>query len=185
MLVGCTGGQSGTETPAPRDDAGTPPIDDGGPIRITHVVVPCACSLASRNALLRVTLIEIDRCRVRGRVEEVLAVAPDLELELEIGGLLEAARDPGCGEPPDLGAGEQALLVYAPPTDEGFEGTALVATWGSEHVFGMQAEQAVVLPQAERARLLDAEACSAWFVEQTPASEEAMAEPPPSACGAE
>jgi hypothetical protein len=180
VLAGCTGGQSGTETPSPQPDGGRPPPDDGGPIGITSVDEHCACSLAQRNALLRVTLIELETCRVRARVEEVLAVAPDVALELAAGDQLDVARDAGCGQAPDLGPGDAALLVYAPAPDER-ESTALVATWGSEHVFGMQGERAVVLPQRERDRLLQSEACSAWFAEQPAA--DSLAEPAaPGAC---
>jgi hypothetical protein len=182
VLAGCTGGQSGTETPAPHDGGGTRmPGDADGPIGITSAGEHCACSLAQRNALLRVTLVELETCRVRARVEEVLAVASGLDLELGPGTQLDVARDAGCGQAPDLGAGDLALLVYAPAQDER-ESTALVATWGSEHVFGMQGANAVLLPQRERERLLESEACSAWF-DQQPAAD-SMAEPAtePSAC---
>jgi hypothetical protein len=177
VLVACTGGQSGTETPTPRDDAGPSAAGEGGgPIGITSTGEHCACSLSQRNALLRATLIELERCRVRARVEEVLAVAPGLALQIAEGDELDAARDVGCGQPPDLGPGDAALLVYAPGPDEGGS-TALVATWGSEHVFGMQGAQSVVLPQRERERLLESEACSEWFAGQEPPAADSMAEP--------
>jgi hypothetical protein len=182
VLAGCTGGQSGTETPSPHPEGGTRlPGDADGPIEITSVGEPCACSLAQRNALLRVTLVELDPCRVRARVEQVLAVASGLDLELAPGAQLDVAREAGCGQAPDLRPGDAALLVYAPAPDER-ESTALVATWGSEHVFGMQGEHTVVLPQRERDRLLESEACSAWFAEQPAA--DSMAEPvaAPDAC---
>lgn len=166
-LLGCTGGQSGTETPSPHDGGSLPFPEDGGPINVLQAP-PCACALAGRNALLRATLLELEPCRVRARVDEVLATATALELELELesGAELDVARVTGCGDELALEPGDPVLLVYAPAPEQNGVSSTLVATWGEQHVFGTEGGDAVALPEGERDRLLEAQACSAWFDEQ-------------------
>jgi hypothetical protein len=165
-LLGCTGGQSGTETPSPRDGGSLPFPDDGGPINVLHAP-PCACALADRSALLRATLLELGPCRVRARVDEVLATASALELELEAGEELDVARVTACGEELAVEPGDPVLLVYAPAQAQDGVSSTLVATWGEQHVFGTEGGDAIALPQGERDRLLEAQACSAWFDART------------------
>jgi hypothetical protein len=165
MLLGCTGGQSGTETPAPHD-AGPGPSDDGGPINVFNAA-PCACALADHAALLRATLLEVDACRVRARVEQVLDSTPGLELALSPGDELDVVRATGCGDELAVEPGDLVLLVYAPEHEDRSVSTALVATWGSEHVFGTEGGNSIALPETERNRLLEPQACTAWFDQQT------------------
>jgi hypothetical protein len=173
-LLGCTGGQSGTETPSPRDGGPQPFANDSGPINVFGAP-PCACALADPAALLRATLLEIDPCRVRARVEQVLDKAPGLELALTAGAELDVVRATGCGDELAVEAGDLVLLVYAPAPEDGGISTALVATWGSEHVFGMEGDDTISLPESERDRLLDPQACAAWFDQQTADAEDASA----------
>jgi hypothetical protein len=161
-LLGCAGGQSGTETPSPAPDGGELPREDGGPFEVLRAP-PCACALAERAVLLRATLLEIDACRVRARVEEVLDGARGLALDVRRGAELDVARVTGCGAELAVEPGELVLLVFAPGQADGTPSRAQVATWGGEHLFGSEADAAVALPGSERARLLELEACSAWF----------------------
>ena len=160
----CTGGQSGTETPSPRREG------DAGDTQITNLAPgPCACTLTPRSVLLRAELIELDDCRVRARAQEVLGISEALDLELEPGDELEARRvnGRGCGNGLVLAPGDPILFVYSPPDPAlGQEGSALVATWGSEHVFGMDEDRTIALPEDERDRLLENAACSSWFKAQ-------------------
>jgi hypothetical protein len=158
------------------------PRDDGGPINILTQAAPCPCALADRSALLRATLIDIDACRVRARVDEVLASAPELDVELEAGAELEAARVLGCGQEPELSADDPVLLVFAPAQD-GAPAAALLATWGSEHVFGTEDGGAIALPERERERLLQAEACNDWFGEPEAEADARMSAPAEPQCG--
>jgi hypothetical protein len=161
VLSGCTGGQSGTETPSPEPED----LADAGSIT-TLAAGPCACALAPRSALLRAELLELETCRVRAQVQEVLGVSDALELMLEPGTELEARRADasGCGNGLALAPGDPILLVYSPADQEpGSENSALVATWGREHVFGMNDDQPIALPERERDRLLESGACASWF----------------------
>lgn len=165
----CVGGQSGTETPAPVAGRGEPPMPDrpDAEVQITSTT-PCPCSLADGSALLRVRLLAIDACQVRARVAEVLAVAPGLTLGFEVGDELEATRKraPGCGSGLGLVAGDEALLAYAPSPDAGATGgEALVATWGSRHIFSTHEGAELALPADQRDRLIDPPACASWFDE--------------------
>jgi hypothetical protein len=162
-VLGCTGGQSGTETPAPHDDGGLR-FEDGGPFDVLQAP-SCACTLADRSALLRAILIELEPCRVRARVEEQLATAPELDLELATGTEVDVARVTGCGEDLPVEPGDPVLLVFAPQQGDDSASSALVATWGNQHVFGDEIG-AIAVPEAERNRLLEAESCSAWFEQQ-------------------
>ena len=70
-------GMGAPEPPGPDVDG------SDGAVMINAVVEPCACALADRDALLRVTLLELDDCQVRARVDEVLSVAPQVTLDVD------------------------------------------------------------------------------------------------------
>jgi hypothetical protein len=134
VLAGCTGGQSGTETPHPNmPDAQVPPDihdnargpDSGGALPPTkavdtnQAVVACACTASSEHAvLLRATLQFYDLCMARARVDEVLSPAQAAVMPGDVvGGTLPGFGK--CGRGIDFSVGDSVLLVYTRGTQDG------------------------------------------------------------------
>ncbi len=227
LTLGCTGGQSGTETPAPRagsggsggspvitiqggGEGGSDAAGSGGAAGSMMASVDsgrggggnggagssarggtggkdngvkqagsggrdgfapnagtdddvCACALAGRSALLRARLITLDDCALRAEVEEVLALPEDFGDTIAVGDAIDARRWTGCGDVPDLAAGDSALIVYVPPAS-GTIGDALVASWSDPLVFGQVAVgEPIALPRSDQDKLLERATCTSGF----------------------
>lgn len=169
--IGCTGGQSGTETPTGRPtpgDAGpfqTTSAGEGGngDVQLAAGNSVCACALAGRGALLRGRLLALDACEVRAQVEEVLALPEGQSLRAKPGDTIRARHAAsGCSEGLALEPGDAVLLVYA-EAEPDMPGEALIARWGQPLLFGSTLGEPLALPREQQLNLLDAEDCSHAF----------------------
>ena len=93
----------------------------------------------------------------------MLALPADFALTIAAGDAIDARRWTGCGDVPNLAAGDTALIVYVPPAS-GTTGDALVASWSDPLVFGQAAVgEPIALPRGDQRKLLEPLSCASGF----------------------